>query len=148
MSSGAIWRYSSPGEWAYFVAITGFWITASLLIMYFLHTIERCQAIPWMMIEMIYCSTWAFFYFTASTAMAVEAAKFADNYFCFKTGATAAPSSCTDNAAFIAGSFFGYIAMLIYGYDGFLKVKGWRAGLSAQGDGTPQNGSAIFCCVV
>ena len=129
MFSGPNWRSLPSGEWAYFVAITGFWVTASLLVMYILHSIERCQAIPWMTIEVIYCCLWAFFYGTASVAMVVAASKY------------------SGGSAFIAGSAFGFIAMVVYGYDGFLKFRCWRAGQPAQGDGTPQDGPVFFCCV-
>jgi hypothetical protein len=30
--------------------------------------------------------------------------------------------------------FFGFISMIVYGVDAFLKFKGWRAGEIAQGE--------------
>lgn len=35
---------------------------------------------------------------------------------------------------FTAASFFGFVAMGVYGFDGFLKFKGWKAGQIAQGE--------------
>ena len=49
--------------------MTGFWVSGILLIFYLLHVIEKFHVIPWVMIEMGYCGTWAFFYFTCALGM-------------------------------------------------------------------------------
>ena len=41
-------------------------------------------------------------------------------------------------AAFGAASFFAFAGMLVYGYDAFLKLQGFRAGQLAQGERTVQ----------
>lgn len=122
MCSGVFFRETSTAEWADFVAMTGFWVTGILLIFYLLHVIEKFHVIPWMMIEMIFCSAWAFFYFTCSIDLAVNASSV---------------------AAFGAAAFFGFVAMFVYGYDAFLKFKGWRAGQVPQGEQVVQQTESV-----
>ncbi len=38
------------------------------------------------------------------------------------------------SSALGAGAFFGFLAMVLYGYDAFVKFRGWRAGQLAQGE--------------
>jgi hypothetical protein len=38
------------------------------------------------------------------------------------------------SSALGAGAFFGFLAMFLYGYDAFVKFRGWRAGQLAQGE--------------
>jgi len=115
MSSGVHWRETTTAEWTDFVAMTAFWVTGILLIFYLLHVIEKFHVIPWMTIEMGFTILWAFFYLTCSIDLAINASKHGVN-------------------AFAAASFFGFVAMGVYGFDGFLKFKGWKAGQIAQGD--------------
>lgn len=126
MCSGAFWRQTTTAEWTDFVAMTGFWVSGILLIFYLLHVIEKFHVIPWILIEMVFCCLWAFFYFTCSLDLAVKAGKYANG-----------PS------AFAAASFFGFVAMLVYGVDGFFKFKGWRAGQIAQGERVVQQTEAV-----
>ena len=104
--------------------MTGFWVSGILLIFYLLHVIEKFHVIPWLMIEMGFCCLWAFFFFTCSIDMAVQAGKY-------------------DVPAFGAGAFFGFVAMIVYGFDGFLKFKGWRAGQLAQGERVVQQAESV-----
>ena len=60
------------GEWFIFTAMTAFWVSAVLLIMYLVHAIEKFHVIPWLMIEFGFCALWSFFFFTAALAFAVE----------------------------------------------------------------------------
>jgi hypothetical protein len=113
MSSTPYYRETVTGEWFTFVCMTAFWVTAALLLMYLFHVIEKFHVIPWLMIEFGFCALWTFFYFTASIACAVEGSR---------------------SAAFAAAAFFGFVGMILYGYDSFMKFKGWRAGQLAQGD--------------
>jgi len=115
MSSGVHFRELTTAEWTDFVAMTAFWVTGILLIFYLLHVIEKFHVIPWMTIEMGFTILWAFFYLTCSIDLAINAKKYGNN-------------------AFAAASFFGFVAMGVYGFDGFLKFKGWKAGQIAQGE--------------
>jgi len=114
MCSGSYYREQITAEWTDFVAMTGFWVTGILLIFYLIHVIEKFHVIPWLMIEMGFNILWAFFYMTCSIDLAVQA-------------------SSNGLSSYIAASFFGFVAMGIYGFDGFLKFKGWKAGEIAQG---------------
>ena len=91
--------------------------TGALLLFYLLHVIEKFHVIPWMLIELIYCGVWAFFFFTAAVDAAVKA---------------------KHAAALGAAAFFGFVAMGVYGYDAFLKFQAWRAGQLGQGQRTVQ----------
>ena len=125
MCSGAYFRNIATGTWTDFVAMTGFWVSGLLLIFYLLHVMEKFHVIPWMMIEMGFCCLWSFFFFTCSIDMAVQAGKYANA------------------SAYAAGAFFGFAAMIVYGFDGFLKFKGWRAGQLAQGERVVQQAEAV-----
>ncbi len=117
MASGAHWRSRSVGSWFCFVTMTAFWTTGTLLVLYLLHVIEKFHVIPWMLIEFVFCTLWTFFYFTASLDAAVNASY---------------------EPALGAACFFGFLAMAAYGYDAFLKFRGYRAGQLAQGERTVQ----------
>lgn len=123
MCSGSYWRETTTAEWTDFVTMTGFWVTGILLIFYLLHVIEKFHVIPWIMIEMIFCILWAFFFFTCSIDLAVKAA--------------GGPK------AFGAASFFGFCAMIIYGVDGFFKFRAWKAGQIAQGERVTQQTESV-----
>lgn len=116
-SSSSYYRETTTAQWFYFVSMTGFFVTGILLVFYLLHVIEKFHVIPWMMIELGFCILWAFFYFTASIDCAVNA---------------------SNNPPFGAAAFFGFVTLLVYGYDGFIKFQGWRAGQLAQGERTVQ----------
>lgn len=107
------WREQPVGEWYIFVCMTAFWVTIILLIMYLLHAIEKFHVIPWLMLEFGFYALWAFFYFTAAIATAVQG---------------------QHSAALAAAGFFGFAAMFVYGVDAFFKFRGWRAGQLAQGE--------------
>jgi len=107
------YKESALGEWIIFVSMTGFWVSLVLLLMYLIHLIEKFHVIPWLMIEFGFYALWTFFFMTAGCAAAVEA-----KY----------------SAPLGAASFFCFLCCLLYGYDSFLKFRGWRAGLLAQGE--------------
>jgi hypothetical protein len=100
-------------NWFSFVAFGGLLITLSLLLLFLFHLIERLHFMPWLLIELVYCGIWTFFYFTAATAVATL------GYY---------------EDPFAAAAFFGYVAMLFYGFDAYLKYISWKAGEIAQGD--------------
>ena len=108
---------SSTGRWFLFVSMTAFWTTGVLLVFYLLHVMEKFHVIPWILIEMVYTALWTFFYLTAALDTAVHG---------------------SEEDAFAAAAFFGFAAAIAYGYDAFLKFKGWRAGQLAQGERTVQ----------
>ena len=125
MCSGTYFRETTTAEWTDFVAMTGFWVTGTLLLFYLLHIIEKFHVIPWMMIEMVFCILWSFFYLTCSIDLAVKCSKYANS------------------SAFGAASFFGFVAMGIYGFDGYLKFKGWRGNQMAQGTRVVQQAESV-----
>ncbi|KAI9555101.1 hypothetical protein GHT06_017616 [Daphnia sinensis] len=106
-------NWHSRANWFNFCAMGGFWITGILLAFYLFHVIEKLYFIPWIMLEMGYCGLWCFFMLTASAACAAQGSLF---------------------EAWAAASFFGFLAMIIYGVDAFFKFKAWRAGDIAQGE--------------
>ena len=95
--------------------MTAFWVTGILLIMYILHVIEKFHVIPWLLIEMIFCGAWSLFYLSTGIDCAVQANKWGQS-------------------ALTATSVFSFFALIVYGYDTFLKYSGWRAGQLAQGE--------------
>ncbi|KAF4520693.1 hypothetical protein B566_EDAN006369 [Ephemera danica] len=105
----------SRGSWFSTVAMGGFWFTAILLGFYLYHVIERVYRIPWLKIELGFCSLWTVFYLIASIL--------------------AADYTRIDEA-FGAAAFFGFCAMVAYGFDAYLKFQGVRNGELAQGERT------------
>ena len=101
----------------------GFWGTGILLIFYLLHIIEKLRVIPWMMIEMIFCTVLFIFYLSCGIDLAVK-------YSHFRIEGT----NNDGPIAFAAASFFSFVAMIAYGVDAFFKFQGWRAGQLAQGE--------------
>ncbi|CAG0890980.1 unnamed protein product [Darwinula stevensoni] len=114
-------NYVSRANWFNFVAMGGFWITGILLVFYLFHIIEKFYMINWLKIEFGYCALWSFFYMTASIAVAAGGLE-----------------------AWAAAAFFGFVAMAIYGFDAYLKFKGWRSGQIAQGERTVATASSTM----
>ncbi|XP_053692274.1 plasmolipin-like [Sabethes cyaneus] len=104
-------RYHSRGSFFNTVAMIGFWFTCIMLVFYLFHVCEKFHKIPWLKIVMYFCAAWALVYMLASSFAAA-----------------------TNVKAFQAAAFFGYCAMIAYGYDAFLKYKAVRSGEIAQGD--------------
>ncbi|XP_076763317.1 CKLF-like MARVEL transmembrane domain-containing protein 4 [Xylocopa sonorina] len=113
---------SSRGGWFNTVAMGGFWFTGILLVFYLFHIIEKFSKIPWLKIEFIFCVIWTAFYLLAS-ALAVDNARFVE--------------------AFGAAAFFGFCAMVAYGYDAWLKFQAARSGALAQGQHSPKQISTV-----
>ncbi|XP_075991811.1 CKLF-like MARVEL transmembrane domain-containing protein 7 [Anticarsia gemmatalis] len=109
IQSSAFW---SNGRGVYFniVAHLGLWFSAILLACYLFHVVERYHNIKWLKIEMIGYIVLVFLYLIASTIVVAFGA-----------------------AAYSAAGFFGYLAMVLYGIDAFLKYKQLKAGEPAQG---------------
>lgn len=113
---------SSRGGWFNTVAMGGFWFTGILLVFYIFHIVEKFSKIPWLKIELIFCTIWALFYLLAASlaagyAWAVE--------------------------AFGVAAFFGFCAMVAYGYDAWLKFQAARSGALAQGQHTTKQVTTV-----
>ncbi|KAK1120324.1 hypothetical protein K0M31_012308 [Melipona bicolor] len=113
---------SSRGAWFNTVAMGGFWFTGILLVFYMFHIIEKFSKIPWLKIEFIFCGLWTIFYVLAASLTAGHA---------------------TYIEAFGAAAFFGFCAMVVYGYDAWLKFHASRSGVLAQGQHTPKQISTV-----
>ncbi|XP_044742388.1 CKLF-like MARVEL transmembrane domain-containing protein 7 [Chrysoperla carnea] len=106
-------KFSNYATGSFFntVAMTAFWITGILLAFYLFHVIEKFFKIPWLKLEFFYCTIWTLLYLIA----AIFAASFGSD-------------------AYVAAAFFGFCAMVVYGYDAWLKWQGVQAGELAQGE--------------
>jgi len=104
--------YSSA---SFFDSIAGFafWFSGILLAFYLFHIIEKFFKIPWLKIELGFCALWTVFYLIASTMVA---------------------SLMSVSAALGVAAFFGFCAMVCYGYDAWLKYQGVISGDLAQGE--------------
>lgn len=89
----------------------GFWFTGILLAFYVFHVVERYFRIPWIQIEMFFCIAWTALYLIASISV----------------------STVTHSGAYTAAAFFGFCAMVAYGYDSWLKFTAFKNGEIAQG---------------
>ncbi|CAD1477540.1 unnamed protein product, partial [Heterotrigona itama] len=72
--------------------------------------------------EFIFCGLWTIFYMLAASLAAGHAAYI---------------------EAFGAAAFFGFCAMVVYGYDAWLKFHASRSGALAQGQHTPKQISTV-----
>lgn len=108
-------KYSSFGRLSFLNLICGlgFWITGILLGCYVFHVVEKYFHIPWLKIELIYTGIWTLF---------------------LMIGSTMCVAYIGSSAVFGAVSFFGFINMIAYGYDGFLKFRSLQNGEIAQGE--------------
>ncbi|XP_049872206.1 CKLF-like MARVEL transmembrane domain-containing protein 4 [Pectinophora gossypiella] len=109
IQSSAFW---SNGRGVYFniVAHLGLWFSGIMLALYLYHIVEKYHNVPWLRIELVVYVLLTFLYLIASTIVVAFG-----------------------SAAYSAAGFFGYIAMVVYGFDAFLKVKAVREGEVAQG---------------
>ncbi|KAJ8729762.1 hypothetical protein PYW08_001343 [Mythimna loreyi] len=109
IQSSAFW---SNGRGVFFniVAHLGLWFSGILLMLYLFHLVEKYHNVKWLKIEMIGYIVMVFLYLIASTIVVAFGA-----------------------AAYSAAGFFGYLAMVLYGIDAFLKYNALKAGELAQG---------------
>ncbi|KAG5322789.1 CKLF4 protein, partial [Pseudoatta argentina] len=112
----------SRGGWFNTVAMGGFWFTGILLVLYLFHIVEKFARIPWLKIEFIFCTIWTLFYLLAAS-LAADFARYTE--------------------AFGVAAFFGFCAMVAYGYDAWLKFKAVKSGALAQGQHTPKQVSTV-----
>ncbi|XP_068621387.1 CKLF-like MARVEL transmembrane domain-containing protein 4 [Battus philenor] len=109
IQSSSFW-YNGRGVYFNIVAHIGLWFSGILLLLYLFHVVEKYHKLKWLIIEMIAYAVISFLYLIASTIVVAFGA-----------------------AAYSAAGFFGYLAMVLYGFDAFLKLKAWRSGELAQG---------------
>ncbi|KAK9510309.1 hypothetical protein O3M35_005119 [Rhynocoris fuscipes] len=107
--------HSRTGQLSFMSLICGlgFWFTGVLLAFYLFHIIEKFFKVPWLKIELAYTALWTLFLLIGSTMCAVY------------MGAA---------AAFGVVTIFGFINMVAYGYDCFLKYNSVKNGEIAQGE--------------
>lgn len=109
--------WQSRGGWFNTVSMTGFWFTGIMLLFYLFHVIEKFYKVPWLKIEFVFCAVWTFFYLLA---------------------ASLAADYGRHDEAYGAAAFFGFAAMVVYGFDAYLKFVAVRSGGIAQGQRTVQ----------
>ncbi|XP_022708260.1 CKLF-like MARVEL transmembrane domain-containing protein 7 isoform X1 [Varroa jacobsoni] len=109
-------RFGSTSNWFGFVSMTGFWVTLILLVFYMLHILEKLLFIPWPQAELGYTALWSVLYFIA--------------------GAVAA-SKGGEEGVLAAAALFGFVGMILYGGDAFLKYKAWKSNAAAYAAGVP-----------
>ncbi|CAG9121828.1 hypothetical protein JYU34_002977 [Plutella xylostella] len=104
--------FRSNGRGVYFniVCHLGLWSSSVLLLLYLFHVVEKYHNIKWLKIEMVLYIVLTFLNLTTSTIVVAFG-----------------------NAGYSAAGFFGYLAMVTYGLDAFLKAKALQAGELAQG---------------
>lgn len=90
----------------------GFWFTGILLLSYLFHIVEKFYKIPWLKIEFGFCALWTVLYMIASALCA----------------------AVSSVEAYSVAAFFGFCAMVAYGYDAFLKYRAIQSGELAQGE--------------
>ncbi|GIY67949.1 hypothetical protein CDAR_243521 [Caerostris darwini] len=56
----------SASGWFIFVAMTAFWVTLVVVVLYLFHIIEKLHWIPWLLGELGFAALWAVFYFIAA----------------------------------------------------------------------------------
>lgn len=110
--------YISAGGWYSFVSMTGFWISLLLLVFYIFHIIERLTWIPWLIGEGGFAALWSAFFFIA---------------------ACVAASYGRQDPGWGAAAFFGFVGMIIFGYEAYVKYIKWKSGDAAQGEKAPSN---------
>ncbi|XP_022112288.2 plasmolipin-like [Pieris rapae] len=109
IQSSAFWS-NWRGVYFNVTAHLGLWFSVILLLLYMFHLIEKYHNMKWLQIEMIGCGLVTFLYLIASTIVVA-----------FGT------------ATYSAAGFFGYLAMVLYGFEAFTKFQAIKCGELAQG---------------
>lgn len=106
--------YIPPQGWFYFVCVTGFWSALVELFFGLCRVQDRLvRVVPWKLGSLIFYGLWCFFYLTAASAVTHYAA----NY--------------KDREGWYAGTFFGFIATIIYGVATYYRFIDWQSGAPA-----------------
>jgi hypothetical protein len=103
--------HHSRGGFFNFVAMSGFWFSGLMLVFYIFHVVEKFFRIPWLKIELGFYVLWMILYLIAS-CLAVT----------------------FNVTAYTVAGFFGFLAMIVYGYDAWLKYQLVKTGGIAQGN--------------
>ena len=106
-----MYTHLNSGTFFNTVAMIGFWFTGILLVFYVFHVVEKFFRIPWIQIEMYFCIAWTALYLIAAVTV----------------------STVTFSGAYTGAAFFGFCAMVAYGYDSWLKFNACKNGEIAQG---------------
>ncbi|XP_012261261.1 uncharacterized protein LOC105689080 [Athalia rosae] len=106
-------RYNSREQWFNTVAMGGFWFTGIILCFYVFHIIEKFHKIPWLKIELVFCLIWTACNLLAASLVAGDA---------------------RIDDALAAAAVFGFLAMVAYGIDAWLKFMAIKRGDIAQGE--------------
>ncbi|XP_026490561.2 proteolipid protein 2 [Vanessa tameamea] len=103
-------------SWAWLSAIfynilywVGNIITAFLFLMYTFHFVEKYDRWPWHKLEFFYCLAMSLSYI----------------------GTSIFATTLGESVGYAVG-FFGLCAIIAYGFDAYLKYKGWKRGLPPQ----------------
>ncbi|KAJ8918391.1 hypothetical protein NQ315_008087 [Exocentrus adspersus] len=120
IQASGVFSYHSRGSWFDFVSMTAFWFTAILLALYLFHIVEKFYKIPWLKIEFVFCAVWTGLYLIAACVAVTFGVE-----------------------AYIAAGFFGFCAMVAYGFDAFLKFKAIQNGQLAQGERVVNNQTTV-----
>ncbi|XP_028173350.1 uncharacterized protein LOC114362246 isoform X2 [Ostrinia furnacalis] len=109
IQASAFW---SNGRGVFFntVAAVGFIFSGALLALYVFHVVEKYHNLKWLKIELVGNVVLVFLFLIASTIVVAFG-----------------------SAAYSAAGFFGYLSMVLYGLEAFLKVRALQAGDLAQG---------------
>jgi len=91
---------SGTGQFFSTIAMTCFWFTCILLVLYLIQAVYVFNRIPWITIEFYFC-------LIATLSLML----------------TSSLAASKGTAAFTAAAFFGFVAMCAYGYDAFLKYR-------------------------
>ncbi|XP_063529948.1 CKLF-like MARVEL transmembrane domain-containing protein 4 [Cydia strobilella] len=100
-----IWISSIPYNLLYWICMV---ITTFLLLSYSFHMVEKYDRWPWLKLEFFYCCVVVMIYII----LAIIATVIGEGGY--------------------AVGFFGFCAIIAYGFDGFLKYKAWKRGLPPQ----------------
>lgn len=105
-------KFLSAGGWYTFVSLPGFCISTLFVLFYVFHVVERYKRLPWLVVEMTYAAVWFVLFFIASTVAA--------------TRVRADPP-------WGAAAFFGFVAMVVFAVEAFMKWRIWNKDQLAQG---------------
>lgn len=106
--------YIPSSGWFYFVCVTGFWTALIELFLGLCRIQERMvRVVPWKLGYLIFYGLWCFFYLAAASAV------------------THAAASYIDRGGWYAGTFFGFIATILYGVVTYYRFLDWKSGNTA-----------------
>lgn len=111
-------KFLTAGGWYSFVSLPGFCMSTIFLLCYVFHVVERFKRLPWLVVEMSYAAAWCILFFIASTVAATRVRA---------------------DKPWAAAAFFGFVAMIIFGCEAFIKWHIWNRDQLAQGTRSDAN---------